>query len=128
MKSTTRFTLDKIYFPLLVLAALSMQFCKTAQTTTVVKPEIPAEELISYERDILPIMQASCTPCHFPESGQKKMLDTYEATKGNIAAILNRVQLPEDDIRFMPFKSKKTPLTEAEIKLFKEWAAQGMPE
>jgi len=105
------------------------QSCKTAQAPVVSldAKKIPPELLVSYEKDIRPIMLASCTPCHFPEQGQKKMLDTYAATKSEATAIIERVLLPADDIKFMPFKSKKPALTTEEIKLLKDWVTQGMP-
>lgn len=81
---------------------------------------------VSYARDIAPIMSAKCTPCHFPDEGRKKMLDTYTAVKANIDTILRRIQLEENERGFMPFKSKKPPLTEEEIELFKKWKSQGM--
>ncbi|MEZ4918118.1 MAG: hypothetical protein R2792_03340 [Saprospiraceae bacterium] len=113
----------------LVLLVLFTSYCKQAQKTAETPtPPVPPEELVSYAADIKPIMDASCTPCHYPEKGRKKMLDTYAATKDNAGEILKRVQLPADDIEFMPFKSKKTPLTEEQIALFKKWARQGMPE
>lgn len=56
------------------------------------------------------MMLASCSPCHFPESGKVKPLDTYEATAKNIDDILSRVQLPIDHEGYMPFKKAKSLL------------------
>lgn len=100
----------------------SLQFCKSAKSTAAKEPQI------TYTEHIAPIMEKACTPCHFPDKGKKKMLDTYEATKTTINDILNRVQLEESDKKFMPFKSKKDPLTTAEINLMKKWLAQGLKE
>ncbi len=114
-----------IILPLLILAAFSLQFCKPKQAVT--KKEIPAADLVSYEKHISPIMVKSCTPCHFPEEGKKEMLNTYEATAKYSRDILERIQLPESEIKFMPFKSKKAPLTDEEISLFKTWVSQEKP-
>ena len=86
------------------------------------------ENPVSYARQIQPIMVQKCTPCHFPEQGRKKMLDTYEATRDNVQDILHRVQLPADHIEYMPFKGKKEALTAGEIDLLKQWVAQRMPQ
>ena len=127
MKTKSRRTSSRFFIPLLVLSFLTLQFCKSAQRTTVLKPENENVPLVSYEKDILPLMSKNCTPCHFPEEGKKKMLNTYEALRESITEIIFRIQLPEEDIKFMPFKSKKPPLTNAEKALFREWLRQEMP-
>lgn len=113
-----------LIIPLVLLISLSLQFCKSAQNTS----RNTAENLISYEASIAPLMTQSCTPCHFPEKGRKKLLNTYKATKKNINDILHRIQLHTDNKKFMPYKSKKAPLTKEEINLFKQWMAQNMPK
>lgn len=105
-------------FTILCLSAtaFSLQFCKTKA------PKITA---VSYEKEVKPLLVKNCTPCHFPEQGKKKMLDTYEAARDNVTDILKRVQLDPTADGFMPFKSKKAPLTPAEIQLLKDWVATG---
>ena len=115
------------YFLGLLFVFLVFQHCKTKQSTTIAVAKT-SENTVTYTKDIAPVMEQKCSPCHYPESGKKKFLDTYKATKNNIDDILNRVQLPTTDKYFMPFKSKKEPLTEEEIKLLKDWVTQGMPE
>jgi hypothetical protein len=112
---------------LFLLALVVFQFCKPTQSTQVkLSKKIPPELLVSYEKHIKPIMVSKCTPCHFPELGKKKMLDTYESTKESLNDILTRIQLPTEDPEFMPYKSKKPALTPEEIKVFKDWLEQGM--
>lgn len=121
---TTRLP-SRISIPLLLVLSITLQFCSsskkaaTAETASVPK--------VSYAQDIKPIMAAKCAPCHFPETGKKMPLDTYEAVRDNASDILRRVQLPQDHMGFMPFKGKKEPLTEAEIQLLKDWVAGKMP-
>ncbi len=110
---------------LFVCFTMTLQNCKVQKGISGSKDNSVAT--VSYEKDILPVMQRSCTPCHFPDQGRVKMLDNYEATRKNINGILYRVQLPAEDKNYMPFKSKKPALTEAEIGMFKEWLAQDMP-
>lgn len=86
------------------------------------------EDLVSYAADISPLLERSCTPCHFPENGRKKFLDTYERTKESIEDIIARVELPKEHKEYMPFKMKKQPLSEKEIATLKKWVAQSMPE
>jgi uncharacterized lipoprotein YajG len=103
--------------------------CKTTQKTAETVPsDIPPEDLVSYTEDIRPLMVRSCTPCHFPDKGRKKYLDTYKATRNNIKDIIARCELPVDHPDYMPFKSKKPALTTDEIATMKKWMEQGMPE
>ena len=105
----------------ILLSVFVFQFCTSTKKAV-------SAAAITYQKDILPIMQARCTPCHFPEQGKKKFLDTYGATRDNIDEILTRVQLPVTDEKFMPFKSKKAPLSDSLIMVIKQWKMQGMPE
>ena len=82
---------------------------------------------LSFEKDVMPIMQSSCTPCHFPPDGRKKPLNNYDAVKANIDDILMRVKLPHEDNKFMPWKSKKPPLSDTAINVLVEWKNQNMP-
>ena len=103
-----------------------MQQCKSGQASTSKSKDI--ENMVSYEADIQPLMAASCTPCHFPENGKKEMLHTYDATRLNIKDIIARVEMNPEEKGFMPFKSKKPPLTDEQIQMFRDWLAQGFPE
>lgn len=109
-------------FAILIL----FQFCKPSQLSTNSPTATTASVTVFYEKDIKPIMVASCTPCHFPEQGKKKMLDTYASTKENIEEIIKRLELPTTDEGFMPFRSKRPPLTADQVKLFQDWVKQGM--
>ena len=114
-----------LLFVFAAMLALPLQFCtasKSAQSAT----REAAPDAITYTGHIRPIMVEKCTPCHFPKEGKKKMLDTYEATRNNIVEILGRIELSPEDEAFMPFKSKKPPLTAEEIELFETWMSSGM--
>jgi hypothetical protein len=84
--------------------------------------------VLSYNKDIMPIMQASCTPCHFPPEGRKQALNTYADVKANIAEIINRVKLPKSDTKFMPWKNKKPPLSDSLVNILVEWQKQNMSQ
>ncbi len=121
--------LSKLKFVVfVVVVSLSLQFCGTAKKAATDTSMKNAESMVSYESHIQPIMVQSCTPCHFPDQGKKKFLDTYAATKSNIQDIIARVELPLDDPKYMPFKSKKPALTSEQVDLLKSWVAQGFPK
>jgi hypothetical protein len=83
---------------------------------------------LSYGKDVMPILQSRCTPCHFPTEGRKEPLNTYDAVKNHIAEMIVRVKLSQTDNKFMPFKNKKPPLSDSLINILEEWQRQNMPE
>lgn len=120
---------NKLSLFVALLSLITFSFCSSSKKTTAPISNEPATKpSFTYEKDIAPIMMASCSPCHFPESGKKKPLDTYETTAKNIDDILVRVQLPIDHDQYMPFKSKKPALTTREIEILKKWQMDKMPK
>src|SRR5690349_12122235 len=87
-----------------LLCVIALPFCSTSKKTMGDKKM--TEPSVSYATDIAPIMAERCTPCHFPNGGKKKFLDTYAAVSENIDDIIRRIDLPVDSAGFMPFKSK----------------------
>ncbi|MBF4471812.1 hypothetical protein [Flavobacterium sp. HJJ] len=83
---------------------------------------------ISYKTDVEPIIANSCSPCHIPPQGRKEPLENYEHVKANIGAILERVQLPQDNRKFMPPVNKKPALTADQLSVLLKWQQQGMQE
>jgi len=103
-------------------------FMSTALMGCKAKKSVVVAPLVSYQTDINPLIERSCTPCHFPEKGRKKMLNSYGAVAENVVDIIRRVKLPADHKDYMPFKSKNVPLTAQEIGLIELWEKQGMPK
>lgn len=84
---------------------------------------------VTYTKDIAPIMERSCAPCHYPKmDGNKEALDTYEAVKNELEDVVYRVQLPSDHFRHMPYRGKKPDLSAEEIQMLKNWARGGFIE
>ena len=110
----------------LVGGSILLQFCATSRSAGTAREGDTKKMGITYTADIAPVIQARCTPCHFPNGGKKKFLDTYGAVRDNFDDILYRVQLPADSSAFMPFKSKKEPLSDSLIQVFIAWQNSGM--
>ena len=106
----------------LLCTIIALPFCKTSKTATGKNMKEPT---VNYMADVAPILGMHCTPCHFPPTGQKLPLNTFEAVRTNVDAILYRTQLPHDDPKFMPFKMKKEPLSDSLINVIKRWKEQG---
>lgn len=86
------------------------------------------EKKISYTKDIKPIIDNSCTPCHIPPQGKKEPLENYVHVKEHIASIIERVKLPQEDRKFMPPRNKKPPLNDSLVAVLVKWQQQQMPE
>ena len=81
----------------------------------------------TYTFDILPLIQAKCTPCHLPSKGGfKANFENYESAKKYGAEMLDRVMIPPGQRGFMPMKHDK--LADTEIALIKKWIDQGLLE
>lgn len=83
---------------------------------------------VSYAKDVAPIIQNSCTPCHFPPDGRKEALNTYEAMKENIDGVLKRIKLPHDDRKFMPKGKDALIVSDSLIVVLENWQKQNMPQ
>ncbi|WP_417602454.1 hypothetical protein [Owenweeksia hongkongensis] len=100
---------------------------KTAPAAKVEKPyEGPK---VSYNEHIAPLMERSCSPCHYPsKNGRKQPFDTYTSVKDRHDDILYRVQLPSNNFRHMPYMNENPSLTAEEIQMLKNWAHGGFLE
>lgn len=86
------------------------------------------EKKLSYNKDIKPIIENSCTPCHIPPQGKKQPFENYIHVKENIAEIIGRVKLPQEDRKFMPPRNKKPALNDSLVAVLVKWQEQGMVE
>jgi hypothetical protein len=82
---------------------------------------------VTYSGDILPLLQAKCTPCHLPSKGGNKVnFENYEVAKKYGAELLTRVTKAPTDRGFMPKMNPK--LSEDEIAVIRKWNEQGLLE
>jgi hypothetical protein len=89
--------------------------------------KVPKVIPTTYTTDVLPLIQAKCTPCHLPSKGGfKANFENYEGAKKYGTYMLARVQLNPGDRGFMPFKHEK--LSAEEIVVLKKWVDQGLLE
>ena len=111
--------MKKICVVLLLIAPLVLQFCSTSKKNAKVKP-------LTYVLNVKPLMEMNCTPCHFPPKGNKKAYDNYLAVKGDIDAILERVNKNPGERGFMPMKHPK--LSDSSIAVLVKWKNDGLRE
>ncbi len=103
-----------------LVLVLGLQNCMSSRKASMKKTAT------TYTADVMPIIQARCTPCHFPPGGNKLPLNTYAAVKENIGEILERVKLDPSNPHFMPFKQKNPALGDSLINVLVQWKNSGM--
>lgn len=113
--------MKKMCVLLLLVTPIFLQFCSSSRNAAKEKVR-----KITYTANVQPIMVANCMPCHFPLKGNKKAYDNYIAVKGDIDAILDRINRNPDERGFMPFKHPK--LADSTINVFVKWKNDGLLE
>lgn len=86
-------------------------------------PAPPSEPTVSWEQDILPIYERSCSACHASD-GNQTFMGSFEAFRGLGQVALDRVSRGE-----MPppaASSVAEPLSDAEVELLRTWVQEGM--
>lgn len=123
-----RFTMRSSLLTLILLSLLSFLTFACTPRTAISTAERPAARdipVVTYA-DISSILDRSCSPCHYPaRQGRVTPLDNYKAVKKHLATMIRRVELPRDNLEFMPFKMKREALSKDEIRKLKNWAWGG---
>jgi mono/diheme cytochrome c family protein len=109
----------KVSITLLLVGSVSLfQYCSSTKKA--------AAPVATYDKDILPVIQASCAPCHIAGKGNKLPIDNYAKAKEFAADIIERIQKNPGDHGFMPMRNPK--LSDATIALFVAWKDGGLQE
>jgi hypothetical protein len=116
-----------LVFSLLVATVAIFSYCgPSKKATSSGAGETAKKAATMYTGNVDGIVQATCSPCHFPPGGNKKPLNSFTAVRDNIDDIIRRIELNPTDKGFMPFKHAK--LSQDTINVFKQWKADGMME
>ena len=102
----------------------TLQYCSSARRSAAKVPDIPK---VTFEANVLPLIQQKCAPCHIPPEGKKKHYVTYDVAKADIDSMIYRIQLNPTDKAFMPFKITEK-LHDSLIAVFVKWKADGLLE
>ncbi len=102
-----------------VFTVASLTYCTSS------KKVASTADAVSYEKNIQPVVAASCAPCHLPSKGGKKPpLENYTDVVYNIDEIIRRIEMHPGEKGFMP--AKKPRLSDSTINLFKDWKKTGL--
>ena len=98
---------------------------------------VVADEKVTFNRDIRPILSDKCFFCHGPDNAKREAdmrLDVREAaiSKGAInldnvseSEVLKRITTDDPDLQMPPASAKLGKLTEQEVATLKRWIEQG---
>jgi len=98
---------------------------------------VVADEKVTFNRDIRPILSDKCFFCHGPDNAKREAdmrLDVREAaiSKGAInldnvseSEVLKRITTDDPDLQMPPTSAKLGKLTEQEVATLKKWIEQG---
>ena len=102
-----------------------------------VAANVIADEKVTFNRDIRPILSDKCFFCHGPDNAKREAdmrLDVREAaiSKGAInldnvseSEMLKRITTDDPDLQMPPTSAKLGKLTEQEVATLKKWVEQG---
>jgi len=112
-----------------------------ATSSTVAAPEESETTSVDYNRDVRPVLAATCYACHGPDAGQRKArlrLDVADAAfawkrgerraivPGDVAAsaLVARITHPDPEERMPPLASRRE-LSAEQIETLRRWIAEG---
>lgn len=111
---------------------ISALFGWLAATCLTIGARSPAAELITFNRDIAPILFNNCVTCHRPGEVAPFSLETYREARHHAKDIadltLSRTMPPwKPELGFGDFRDVRR-LTDAQIDLIQRWVKAGRPE
>lgn len=112
--------MKKIVLFVFVALVTVFQFCSSS------KKAATESTKLSYTRNVQPVIQANCSPCHIPPQGRAKSLNSYEAARTNADEIITRIKRSPGEKGFMPMRHPK--LSDSTIAVFENWKSAGFAE
>lgn len=91
-----------------------------------ISDKTPVAELVTYNKDVKPIIEANCIICHSPGGAASfQPWTSYNQVKNNIDNIINRISRPVGDPQKMPQGGSLSP---SQIEIITKWKADGLTE
>lgn len=112
--------MQKLVLFVLVTLVTVFQFCTSSKKAALEKRKV------TYAKNVEPIIQASCSPCHIAGKGKSEVLSTYESAKAHADEMIVRVQKNPGEKGFMPLRHPKLP--DSTIHVFVKWKEDGLAQ
>jgi hypothetical protein len=94
------------------------------------KDEATPTDKITFNKDVKPIFEAKCNPCHLPgatgDTASINKWNDYTTARNHIDTILIAVKLNPGEKGFMPYNRTKLP--SETISVLDQWLADGLLE
>jgi mono/diheme cytochrome c family protein len=117
----TKSHMKKLTLFLCLAAVGQLQFCSSSKNAA-----SGSSAKVSYARNVQPIVQQNCSPCHIPPQGRAKALNSYDAAKSNADDIIAAIKKNPGEKGFMPMRHPKLP--DSTIAVFEKWKEAGFAE
>ena len=85
---------------------------------------LPAADVLSYNRDVRPILSDKCFSCHGPDAAARKAKLRLDLPGADTNEIITRITHPDPDER-MPPAEAGSRMTDAQIRTLRRWIAEG---
>lgn len=109
----------------IISLALVSVACES-RTYEEISDKTPVAELVTYNKDVKPIIDANCISCHSPTgSASFQPWTNYGQVKNNIDKIIDRIGRPIGDPQKMPQGGSLSP---TQISIITKWKADGLTE
>lgn len=97
-----------------------------SRTYEEISDKTPIVELVTYNKDVKPIIEANCIICHSPGGAASfQPWTSYNQVKNNIDKIIDRINRPVGDPQKMPQGGSLSP---SQITIITKWKADGLNE
>lgn len=97
-----------------------------SRTYEEISDKTPLAELVTYNKDVKPIIDTNCISCHAAGgSASFQPWTSYNQVKNNIDNIINRINRPIGDPQKMPQGGSLSP---SQIEIITKWKADGLTE
>lgn len=97
-----------------------------SRTYEEISDKTPIAELVTYNKDVKPIIEANCIVCHAAGgSASFQPWTSYNHMKNNVDKIIDRINRPVGDPQKMP---QGGSLSTTQISIITKWKADGLTE
>jgi len=120
--------MKKLFLPSILIVALIFSNCSSSKKSTAPAPTpvAPGSVTVTYDANVLPIIESHCAPCHISGKGKKAPLNHYDVASSKIDGMIRRISLQKGQFGFMPRNHDR--LSDSLIQVFIDWRAQGLVE
>ncbi|OCK51859.1 hypothetical protein BA768_15230 [Chryseobacterium sp. CBo1] len=109
-----------------IISSATVFIACESRTYEEISDKTPVAEVVTYNKDVKPIIEANCISCHSPGGPASfQPWTSYNQVKNNIDKIIDRINRPTGDPQKMPQGGSLSP---SQISIFTKWKVDGLSE